>query len=149
MGGLEKNHDGVISTDPVNHETMVRERAEKVARIADYIPELKVLGPDRARLLVVSWGGTYGHVLSAYHKMKGEDVAFAHFDWINPLPKNTDEVFSRYEKILVCELNTGQFARYLRGVLPHHEYCQCNKVQGQPFLVHELAEAISENLKNL
>lgn len=148
VGGLEKNHDGVISTDPVNHETMVRERAEKVARIADCIPELKVLGPEKARLLVVSWGGTYGHVLSAYHKMKDEDVAFAHFDWINPLPKNTDEVFSRYEKILVCELNTGQFARYLRGVLPQHEYRQCNKVQGQPFLVHELTEAIRDCLEN-
>lgn len=147
VGGLEKTHEGVISTDPKNHETMVRERAGKVAKIADCIPPLSVLGPESGKLLVVSWGGTYGHMLSAWHETQNEGVAFAHFDWINPLPKNTDEILSHYEKILVCELNSGQFARYLRGLLPHHEYLQCNKVQGQPFLVHEIVEAIHANLQ--
>ncbi len=147
VGGLEKTHEGVITTDPLIHETMVRERAAKVAAIARDIPPLEVLGPEKAKLLVVSWGGTYGHVLSAHHHTQGLDVAFAHFDWINPLPSNTEEVFSRYERILVCELNSGQFARYLRGILPEHDYRLCTKVQGQPFLVHELVNAINDNLK--
>lgn len=146
VGGLEKNPAGVLSTDPENHERMVRDRAAKVAKIADFIPELSVEGPEKGKLLVVSWGGTYGHVLSAFHEVASPDVAFAHFDYINPLPRNTEEVFSRYDRILVCELNSGQFARYLRGVLPGHEYLQCNKVQGQPFLVGEIRDRILKEI---
>ena len=146
IGGLEKNHDGVLSTDPHNHETMVRERAEKVERIANCIPELQVEGPESGKLLVVSWGGTYGHVLSAFRQCGEPEVAFAHFDFIKPLPRNTREVFARYGKILVCELNSGQFAGYLRAELPEFRYEKYNKVQGQPFLVSELVEAIKNNL---
>ena len=148
VGGLEKNHDGVISSDPANHDLMVRERMEKVQRVADYIPELKVDGAESGRLLVVGWGGTYGHLLSAVQEVRAEgiEVSFAHFDYIMPLPKNTEEVFGKFDNILVCELNSGQFVNYLRGVMPQFRYEQFNKVQGQPFLVQEITEAIKENL---
>ena len=147
VGGLEKNHDGVLSSDPLNHDLMVRERAEKVERVADFIPELSVDGPASGKLLVVGWGGTYGHILSAVSESRkaGKDVAYAHFDYILPLPKNTEEVFSHYEKILVCELNSGHFVNWLRGRMPQFRYEQCNKVQGQPFLVQEIVKAI-ENI---
>ena len=148
VGGLEKNHDGVISSDPQNHDLMVKERMEKVQRVANYIPELKVDGAESGKLLVVGWGGTYGHLLSAVQEVRAEgiDVSFAHFDYILPLPKNTVEVFEKFDKILVCELNSGQFVNYLRGVLPQFKYEQFNKVQGQPFLVQEITTAIKENL---
>ena len=148
VGGLEKNHAGVLSSDPQNHEMMVAERAAKVQKVADFIPELKVEGSESGKLLLVGWGGTYGHLTSAYQEAKAEglDVAFAHFDYIMPLPKNTADVFAKYDKILVCELNSGQFVNYLRGVLPQYNYTQCNKVQGQPFLVQEIVTAIKENL---
>ena len=148
VGGLEKNHDGVISSDPINHDLMVKERMEKVQRVANYIPELKVDGPETGKLLVVGWGGTYGHLLSAVQEVRAEgvDVSFAHFDYIMPLPKNTAQVLEKFDKILVCELNSGQFVNYLRGVLPQFKYEQFNKVQGQPFLVQEITTAIKENL---
>lgn len=148
VGGLEKNHEGVLSSDPANHEMMVRERAEKVAKIADFIPELEVDGPKSGKLLVVGWGGTYGHIKSAVDEVReeGKTVSFVHFDYINPLPKNTKEIFSKFEKILVCELNSGQFCAYLRDRLPDFKYDKCNKVQGQPFLVKELVEAINKEI---
>ena len=148
VGGLEKNHDGVISSDPMNHDLMVKERMEKVQRVANYIPELKVDGAESGKLLVVGWGGTYGHLLSAVQEVRAEgvDVSFAHFDYIMPLPKNTAEVFEKFDKILVCELNSGQFVNYLRAVMPQFKYEQFNKVQGQPFLVQEIVDAIKSNL---
>ena len=144
VGGLEKNHEGVLSSDPANHELMVRERAEKVARLADLIPPLEIIGSKSGRLLVVGWGGTYGHIYTAVMQCldEGKDVGYVHFDYINPLPANTREVFAGYDNILVCELNSGQFADWLRARLPEFSYRQYNKVQGQPFLVHELVEAI-------
>ena len=148
VGGLEKTHAGVISSDPANHELMCRERFEKVQRVANYIPELKVDGAESGKLLVVGWGGTYGHILSAVQEARAEgmEISFAHFDYIMPLPKNTEQVFSKFDKILVCELNAGQFVNYLRGVMPQYKYEQCNKVQGQPFLVQELVDAIKKEL---
>lgn len=146
VGGLEKTHKGVLSTDPQNHETMVRERAEKVARIARDIPQLEVLhGKAEGPLLVVGWGGTYGHILSAVREI-GKGVSYAHFDYINPLPSNTEKLFSGFSKILVCELNSGQFADYLRARFPHCEILKFNKVQGQPFLVNELVDAIRKEM---
>ena len=147
-GGLEKNHEGVLSTDPINHETMVHERAEKIERIAADIPELKIQGPETGKLLVVGWGGTYGHIASATHDLREEGipVSYTHFDYINPLPKNTEKIFSSFETILVCELNSGQFAHYLRARFPQFNFHKCNKVQGQPFLVEELKEAIKKEL---
>ena len=148
VGGLEKNHDGVLSSDPQNHALMVREREEKVQRVAKYIPELEVNGAESGKLLVVGWGGTYGHLLSAVQDVRKEgiDVSFVHFDYIMPLPRNTEEVFRKFDKILVCELNNGHFVNYLRGVMPQFKYDQYNKVQGQPFLVQEIVGAIKENL---
>ncbi|MBR3074700.1 MAG: 2-oxoacid:acceptor oxidoreductase subunit alpha [Bacteroidales bacterium] len=146
VGGLEKNHAGVLSTDPVNHELMVKERAEKVARVARCIPALEILrGAASGKLLVVGWGGTYGHLLNAVEEV-GDSVSYVHFDYINPLPANTAEVFAGFGKILVCELNSGQFAAYLRAVLPQFNYLQYNKIQGQPFLVSELVDAIQKEI---
>jgi 2-oxoglutarate ferredoxin oxidoreductase subunit alpha len=148
VGGLEKNHAGVLSSDPINHAMMVREREAKVQKVADFIPELEVLGPQEGKLLVVGWGGTYGHLLSAVQELheQGTEISFAHFDYIMPLPKNTEEVFSKFDKILVCELNSGHFVNYLRGKMPQFDYAQFNKVQGQPFLVQEITAAIKEQL---
>lgn len=148
VGGLEKSPQGVLSSDPANHELMVRNRAEKVARVADVIPPLTIDGPASGKLLVVGWGGTYGHILSAVHQVRksGHEVSQVHFDYINPLPKNTADVLSGFEKILVCELNSGQFADWLKARYPGHEYIGCNKVQGQPFLVQEIVDAIEKAL---
>lgn len=148
VGGLEKNHDGVLSSDPVNHEVMVREREEKIRRIAKDIPALEVNGAIEGRLLVVGWGGTYGHLLSAVSQVRTEgiEVSLAHFDYIKPLPSNTQEVFSGFEKVLVCELNSGQFMAYLRNEYPHVNFVGCNKVQGQPFLVGEVVNAIKKEI---
>lgn len=146
IGGLEKNHSGVLSTDPVNHETMVRERAEKVERVAKDLPLLTVDGPASGKLLVVGWGGTYGHIKSAVDSFGHGEIPFAHFDFICPLPSNTEEVFAAYESILVCELNSGQFADYLRARFPQLKFKKFNKIQGQPFLVNEIVEAIRNNM---
>lgn len=146
VGGLEKNTAGVISSDPENHEKMVAERAEKVARVANYIPDQEVLGPKKADTLMISWGGTYGHMLSAYHELKdaGKDIAMTHFDYILPLPKNTAEIFANYKNLVVCELNSGQFANYLRANFPQFQFKQINKVQGQPFIVKEIVDGINK-----
>ena len=149
VGGLEKNHEGVLSSDPQNHATMVHERAMKVEKVANDIPLQEVYGnPEGGKLLVVGWGGTYGHLVSAVQEARDEglDVSLAHFDYIMPLPRNTEEIFSRFERILVCELNSGHFVNYLRGRFPQFSYRQYNKVQGQPFLVQEISSAIKDNL---
>ncbi len=144
VGGLEKTPAGAVSSDPEVHEMMVRNRATKLAKVADCIPELEVYGQKEADVLLVGWGGTYGHLYTATSQLleEGKSVGFAQFDYINPLPKNTAEVFSHYKKILVCELNSGQFADYLRAKLPQFKYLQLNKVQGQPFMVHEIVDAV-------
>lgn len=148
VGGLEKNHNGVLSSDPANHALMVAEREAKVQKIADFIPALEVDGPAKGKLLVVGWGGTYGHILSAVQELRdtGAELSRVHFDYIYPVPRNTAEVFAGFERILVCELNSGQFANYLRALFPEAEILKFNKVQGQPFLVSELTDAIKEVL---
>ena len=148
VGGLEKNPEGVISSDPQNHEMMVAARAEKVARVANYIPELEVIGEKEGEVLVVGWGGTFGHLYTAVKEFQaqGKSVSLAHFDYINPLPKNTAEVFSKFKKIIVCELNSGQFAAYLRDKHPQFHYHQLNKVQGQPFIVKDVMDAVNNIL---
>ncbi|MDE6239384.1 MAG: 2-oxoacid:acceptor oxidoreductase subunit alpha, partial [Muribaculaceae bacterium] len=147
IGGLEKDVvTGGISTDPVNHEKMVNIRREKIARIADDIPELEVIGNADADTLLVGWGGTYGHLHTAADELNksGRPVAFAHFRYINPLPANTGEVLSRYKKVVVAELNTGMFADYLQAKYPRTEIYRINKVQGQPFMVKEIVDQVSE-----
>lgn len=141
IGGLEKQEStGNVSYEPDNHERMVKVRAEKVARVANYIPEVEVNGTDDADLLVVGWGGTYGGLHTAVLAMQNdnESIAHVHFNYINPLPKNTAAIFAKYKKIVVCELNNGQFVKLLRSELPQFNYMQYNKIQGLPFSKGEL-----------
>lgn len=143
IGGLEKDFNtGAVSHDANNHQKMVDTREAKIQKIADFIPELELLGEEDADLLVVGWGGTFGHLHTAVEDMIGQGykVAQAHFNYINPLPKNTHEVLKRYKKVVVCELNLGQFANYLRMKFPDISYLQYNKVQGLPFTSVELVD---------
>lgn len=148
IGGLEKNHYGAISSDPANHELMVAERQAKVEKIADSIPELEVYGKKSGKLLVVGWGGTYGHIMSAVQEVMadGGEISYAHFDYLYPLPRNTREVLLSFEKVLVCELNIQQFASWLESRVPEANVLKYNKVQGQPFLVSELVDAIKKEM---
>ncbi|MBR5663394.1 MAG: 2-oxoacid:acceptor oxidoreductase subunit alpha, partial [Bacteroidales bacterium] len=150
ISGLEKaNGSGNLSLDPKNHQLMTELREEKVQRVANYIPEQEIVGDPNADLLVVSWGGTYGVVLSVVEKMleEGKSVAHAHFRHIMPLPKNTAKVLSGHKKILVCENNNGQFVNYLREKMPDFKYEQYNKIQGLPFLTAELENKFNDLLK--
>lgn len=144
LGGLEKDgKTGNISTDPENHNEMCRLRAEKVARIS--VPDVEVEGDkDDADILLVGFGSTYGHLYSAMDELRaeGKKVALAQFKYINPLPKNTAEVMTRYPKVMVAEQNLGQFAAYLRTKVDGFVPYQFNQVKGQPFVVTELVEAI-------
>jgi 2-oxoglutarate ferredoxin oxidoreductase subunit alpha len=149
VGGLEKNHKGAVSSDPLVHQQMVEERAQKVALLAQVIPQQKIIGEQEGDILIVSWGGTYGHMLSAESQLRAEgiQVGLAHFDYINPLPSNTEDVFRRFKKIMVFELNSGHFVNYLRAKMPQFSYLQYNKIQGQPFIVTEITEAINKIVK--
>ncbi len=151
VGGLEKtNIDGNVSTDPLNHQLMVNIREEKINRIADYIPLLEVNGEPEGELLVVGWGGTEGALASAVTRMQEEGHSISHvqFNYIKPLPKNTLDVLSRFKKIVVCELNAGQFVNYLRMLFPAIPYHQFNKVQGLPFHVQELTDIFIKLLED-
>ena len=147
LGGLEKDAvTSAISTDPINHEKMVYTRKEKIERIADNIPALEVSHNVDADTLLVGWGGTFGHLYSAAEELnkEGKPVAFAHFRYINPLPANTAEVFAKYRRVIVAELNTGQFADYLQSKFPEVKFERINKVQGQPFLVKEVIDGVTK-----
>ena len=150
IGGLEKNSSGTVSHDPDNHEVNSEIREGKVQRVVDMVPNLEVCGDDDGDVLVVGWGGTYGHLISAVRELRGEgrNVSLAHFNYIKPLPKNTNEVFSNYRKIIVCELNLGQFASYLRDKLPQFAYHQANKMKGLPFTVSELKQSVYKLLED-
>ena len=134
---------------PENHQKNSEIRAAKVEKVVDMIPELELAGEPEGDLLVVGWGGTYGHMISSVNAMQdaGKKVSLAHFNYIKPLPKNTAEVFSKFKKIVVCELNMGQFASYLRDKLPEFEYRQINKMKGLPFSVFELVEKFEKILE--
>ena len=143
IGGLEKDaKTGILSTDPDNHQFMVDSRKEKIDRIANDLPLLEVLGDKDADTLIVGWGGTYGHLLEAMMKIRGEGkkIAFAHFNFISPLPANTEEVLRRYKKIVVAEQNLGQFAAYLKSIYDGLNIFKFNRVKGQPFIVSRLVE---------
>ena len=146
LGGLEKdNKTGAISTDPENHDLMTRLRQQKISNIE--VPDVEVEGDkEDAELLIVGFGGTYGHLHAAMDELRanGKKVASAHFKFINPLPKNTAALMKKYKKVVVAEQNMGQFAGYLRmkvdGFVPY----QFNQVKGQPFVVNELVNAFTE-----
>jgi 2-oxoglutarate/2-oxoacid ferredoxin oxidoreductase subunit alpha len=149
IGGLEKEDvTGNVSYDAQNHEHMVKTRAQKVANIANEIPELTVAGPDAGDLLVIGWGGTYGSIRTAVERSqrKGLSVAHAHLRYLNPMPRNTGDVLRRFRKVLVPELNAGQLRLLLRSkYLVDAE--GLNKVQGKPFLIGEIEEKVEEMLR--
>ena len=149
IGGLEKSDIyGNVSTDPENHQKMVNYRADKVKRIANIIPDQEVYGDQDADLLVIGWGGTEGTLRSAVDEMRaeGKKVAFTQFNYIMPLPKNTGDILKRFKKIVVCELNMGQFVNYLRMNFQTINFRQYNKTQGLPFTVGELKEQFNQIL---
>ncbi|NOX84797.1 MAG: 2-oxoacid:acceptor oxidoreductase subunit alpha [Chlorobi bacterium] len=151
IGGLEKEDvTGNVSQDPLNHQRMSEIREEKVERVANFIPDLEVLGEQEGDVLVVGWGGTYGVMLTAIEEMRkeGQKISLAHFKHIKPLPKNTGEVLKRFKKILVCEINLGQFVNHLRMMFPGIVFDQYNKIQGLPFMVSELKEKFNEYLND-
>ena len=145
LGGLEKDDKtGAISTNPENHDLMTRKRAQKIANIP--VPDLEVLGDkDDAELLIVGFGGTYGHLRAAMDEMRaaGKKVAMTQFRYINPLPKNTAEVMKKYPEVVVAEQNMGQLAGWLRMKVDDFCPAQYNEVKGQPFKVAELVEAFN------
>ena len=145
LGGLEKDDKtGAISTNPETHDLMTRKRAQKIANIP--VPDLEVLGDkDDAELLIVGFGGTYGHLRAAMDEMRaaGKKVAMTQFRYINPLPKNTAEVMKKYPKVVVAEQNMGQLAGWLRMKVDGFCPAQYNEVKGQPFKVAELVEAFN------
>ena len=148
LGGLEKdNATGAISTNPENHHLMTQLRQQKIEKIQ--VPDVAVEGDkDDAELLIVGFGGTYGHLHAAMDEMRaaGKKVALAHFKYINPLPANTEEVLKKYQKVVVAEQNMGQFAGYLRMKIDGFVPEQYNEVKGQPFVVNELVAAFTEIL---
>jgi 2-oxoglutarate ferredoxin oxidoreductase subunit alpha len=150
IGGLEKTIKGTVSYIPENHEMMVNVRQDKIARIVEKIPDLVVDGNDTGDLLVVGWGGSYGYRVIAVNELQDEgyNVSNVTFNYINPLPRNVDSIFRRFKKIVVCELNLGQFASYLRMKLPQYKYYQINKVQGMPFTVREIKDRSKEILES-
>ena len=150
IGGLEKEDvTGAVSHNPLNHERMSHLREEKVQKVANDLPELEVFGEESGDVLVVGWGGTYGALVSAVKDLQeeGKSISLAQFNYIKPLPKNTAEVFGRYKKIIVCEINLGQFVNYLRMTLPQFSYMQYNKIQGLPFMISELKEKLNQILE--
>ena len=102
-------------------------------------------------MLIVGWGGTYGSLRNSLDEFKAQNpdlkVGLAHFNYIYPLPLNTDEIFSKFKKIIVCELNFGQFANYLRTVFEFYHFGQFNKLKGQPFMVAELVDAYKKYME--
>lgn len=148
IGGLEKERvTGNVSYDPENHQHMTTIRAEKIKRVQNYIPELATEFADEGELLVIGWGGTYGPLYSAIKQLKEEgynNIGYAHFNYINPLPKNTQAILAKFKKIIVCELNTGQFAAVLGMNFHGFEFLQLNKVQGLPFSNNELIQKFKQ-----
>lgn len=150
VGGLEKEDvSGAVSHDPANHHLMVEIRHAKVEKVVDYIPDQEIIGEKDADLLVIGWGGTYGPLLTAVEELQEEglSISMAHFNYIRPLPANTEEVLKGFKKRLVCEQNLGQFADYLTMKLPKLDYMRFNKVQGLPFMISELKKKFKEILE--
>jgi 2-oxoglutarate ferredoxin oxidoreductase subunit alpha len=149
IGGIEKKEDtGNIDYAPANHHKMVMTRAAKVAGIANHIPLQEVEGPANGKLLVLSWGGTYGAVRTAVHQVQaaGQSVAHAHLRYMNPFPRNLGDILKRYEKVLIPELNMGQLALLVRGKFLV-DAAGFNKIAGKPFLVSEVVEKINQVLE--
>ena len=144
IGGLEKEDGtGDVNYDPFNHELLVRVRATKIANIADAVPPLEVHGPDEGDVLVLGWGSTLGPIMAAVNRVRarGGRVASAQLRYLNPLPNNLGSIISRYQRILVPELNSGQLVWLLRArfLIDAVAY---NKTQGMPFSIQEIETKI-------
>ncbi len=149
IGGLEKDHiKGSISHDPKNHQEMVTTRKRKVELVAEELPELEVFGAKEADVLVIGWGGTRGHLHSAVTQLQdeGKSVAHLHFNYIYPLQKGVADILKRYKRIVVCELNEGQFAGYLRQQFHDVVIESYGKTEGQPFTVIEIKDKVNSML---
>jgi 2-oxoglutarate ferredoxin oxidoreductase subunit alpha len=148
IGGLEKDSvTGNISYDGINHEKMTLIRSEKIKRVKFNIPDLETEFAEEGDLLVIGWGGTYGSLHSAVKQINTEgykNIGYAHFNYINPMPKNTEAVLSKFKKIVVCELNSGQFASVLKINFDRFEFLQFNKIQGLPFANNDLIQKFKE-----
>ncbi len=148
VGGLEKDRTtGNVSYVPENHEYMTRIRAEKIRRVADNIPDLSPEFASEGDLLVIGWGGTYGALHTAVKQLNQEghaNIGFAHFNYLNPMPKNTAEVLGRFKKLVVCELNSGQLAKVLKIHFDGLKLVQFNKIQGLPFGNDELVQKFKQ-----
>lgn len=151
IGGLEKTVKGTVSYVPENHELMVNLRAEKVEKISNEIPDITVFGKPSGDILVVGWGGSYGYLVTAVRELQaeGHKVSLVNFNYIFPLPKNVKDVFRKFKKILVCELNLGQFADYLRMKQQEFTYDQLNKVQGIPFTINDIKDKCNKMLEDI
>ncbi len=144
LGGIEKaNIKGNVSYDPLNHEFMCKLRAEKIARIANDIPEAEIFGKDSGDILLLGWGGTYGAITSAVEEMQkeGYSISSAHLRYLNPFPRNLKSILSRFETIIIPELNLGQLSFLIRNRFLV-DAKSLNKVQGQPFKVSEIVAGV-------
>src|SRR5512138_981172 len=149
VGGLEKDSmSGMVSYDGMNHERMVKTRAQKIRNVIEDVPDVEVFGATSGDVLLLSWGGTYGSVRGAAEELvaKGKKVGHAHLRWLNPLPKNLGDIFKGYEKILVPEVNDGQLATYVRGKYPGVDPLQYNRIHGKPLKISELVGRVLELL---
>lgn len=142
--GLERDAaKGTISTNPENHEAMVKARQAKVDQVVRFIPDVQIQGNADSDTVLVGWGSTEGHLHAAANEL---NCALVHFNYINPLPANTADVLKRFKRVIVCELNLGQFATYLRSKLPNITFEQYNEVMGQPFAVERIVEHVKKSL---
>jgi 2-oxoglutarate ferredoxin oxidoreductase subunit alpha len=149
VGGLEKDSlTGMVSYDGMNHEKMVKTRAQKIRNVIEDVPDVEVFGAKQGRMLLVSWGGTFGAVRGAAEQLQaqGKQVGHVHLRWLNPLPKNLGQVLRGFEKVLVPEVNDGQLAFYLRGTYPGVDPLQYNRINGKPIKIAELAAKVAEAL---
>jgi 2-oxoglutarate ferredoxin oxidoreductase subunit alpha len=149
IGGLEKDSlSGMVSYDGMNHEKMVKTRAQKVANVVEDVPDAVVDGAQSGDLLMVSWGGTYGSVTGAAEMLRaqGKKVGHVHLRWLNPLPKNLGAVLKAFKKVLVPEVNAGQLALYLRAMFPGVDPLQFNRINGKALKISELTAKVVELL---
>lgn len=149
LGGLEKQDvTGNVSYDPDNHDKMVRLRAEKVQRVGDFVEEPEIYGDPQGEVLVVSWGSTYGTVLTAVEQLRqeGKSVSFYHLRWVNPLPKKLETYIRQFRKVIVPEVNLGQLRQIIRSAYLV-DAVGFNRMKGQPIAVSELKQAIEALLE--
>jgi 2-oxoglutarate ferredoxin oxidoreductase subunit alpha len=149
IGGLEKDSlTGMVSYDGMNHEKMVKTRAQKIRNVIEDVPDAEVFGAPSGDMLLVSWGGTFGAVRGAAEELqaRGKKVSHVHLRWLNPLPKNLGALLKAFPKVMVPEVNDGQLAFYLRGKFPGVDPLQYNRINGKPIKIAELVGKVIEAL---